>query len=59
MPNLNDLRAQLPDVLGGLDDEAAIDVLQQAYYPEFEREAIAAKLGVKLIERCLPKQTTG
>lgn len=46
MTTLADLREQYPE-LQGLDDDGAIDAIQQAFYPEIPRETIAAKLGYK------------
>ena len=46
MPTIADLREQYPE-LQGLDDDRAIDAIQQAFYPEIPRETIAAKLGYK------------
>ncbi len=46
MPTLQDLRAKIPQ-LEGLDDETAISVIQQVYYPTVGVEKIAARLGFK------------
>lgn len=46
MPTLQDLRAKLPE-LEGLDDDTAVNVIQQVYYPTVGVEKIAARLGLK------------
>jgi len=43
---LEDVRRQLPE-LAGLDDDQAVDAIQQAYYPDLPREDVARALGVK------------
>jgi hypothetical protein len=43
---LADLRAEYPE-LAGLDDEAAVDALHQAFYSDMDRGAVADALGVK------------
>lgn len=43
---LADLRAEFPE-LAGLDDEAAVDALHQAFYADLDRGALADALGVK------------
>ena len=49
MPSLKDLRAQIPE-LSGLDDDAAVAVIHQAYYPDLELSAVASALGHKAKE---------
>ncbi len=57
MPTLADIRAKLPD-LEGLDDEQAISVIQQVYYPTVPVEQIAARLGYKpASSAALPERT--
>lgn len=57
MPTLADIRAKLPD-LEGLDDEQAISVIQQVYYPTVPVEQIAARLGYKpAASAALPERT--
>lgn len=54
--NLNEARARLPDLLDGLDDQSAISVLQQTYYPDMSRQELAGRLGVDLAK---PAPTEG
>ena len=49
MPSLKDIRAQIPE-LSGLDDDAAVAVIHQAYYPDLELSAVASALGHKAKE---------
>lgn len=46
MPTLAELRGKIPE-LEGLDDNAAVDAIQQAYYPDIDRKQIADRLGVQ------------
>ena len=45
MPTIAELRAKMPE-LNGLDDNQAVDALQQAYYPQVARDDLAKHLGV-------------
>lgn len=58
MPTLAELRARLP-MLDGLDDESAIQAIQQAYYPTVPVEAIAQRLGYTppKVEKPLPERS--
>ena len=56
MTSLADIRSQYPE-LQGLDDNQAIDAIQQAFYPEVPREKIAQHLGYKEPEQ--PREPSG
>lgn len=56
--NLADLRRQIPE-LEGLDDASAVDAIQQAYYPDLDRQQIADRLGVKFAPAQTPAQSRG
>lgn len=58
MTSLADLRRQFPD-LEGLDDESAVDAIQQAFYPDFDRQQIADRLGVKFAPVEAPVEPRG
>ncbi|MGC3944590.1 MAG: PLxRFG domain-containing protein [Chryseolinea sp.] len=58
MTDLTALRKSIPE-LDGLDDDQAVDVIHQVYYPDMERSAIAARLGVKPPPEPEKKRTWG
>lgn len=45
--NLNDFRKKIPQ-LEGLDDEAALNLLHEVYYPDADKARMATALGVKI-----------
>lgn len=45
MTNIADARKKIPE-LAGLDDQQAVDVIHQAYYPQLDRSVVAQRLGV-------------
>jgi hypothetical protein len=47
MPTLADIRAKVPE-LQGLDDNQALDVIHQVYYPTADKAVLASKLGMQL-----------
>jgi hypothetical protein len=49
MPSIADLRKKLP-YLDGLDDQQAVNVIQQVYYPSVSRDVLAQRLGVQAPE---------
>lgn len=56
--NLQEARKRIPE-LDGLSDESALSVIQQVYYPDMDRTALAGRLGVKLAATPAPERTWG
>lgn len=59
MPTIADIKAQYPE-LASRDDDAVVDAMQRAFYPDLPRERVAAALGVtpRAAEAAAPRSRT-
>lgn len=55
---LDEARKNIPE-LSGLNDESALNVIHQVYYPHMDKADLAARLGVKLPDSKAPKPKLG
>ena len=55
---LEEARRKIPE-LNGLNDEAALNVIHEVYYPHMDKADLAARLGVKQSDSKAPKPKLG